>query len=298
MNLPYLRISIVSDCNANCLFCHNEGHIKGKRLCTSPQKGNLPIEIYQQIANYFRNIFSKVIFTGGEPLLSPDVMQIIEIFNREKYETAIITNGVLLTEPVQANLKKAGLASINISINSLNAEKYSHFYGIDCLKRVTSNIATLSMYFHPSRIRINFIIDRKTDIVSEIPEFSALSSEHNLLICPKFDLKEKDALLAKQLKKKLYALNGAPTITERIEDKRKREVCLYSNGSYWEFDDFRIKENNISLKNNPICQECLKNEQCMEGAYALRLSANGTFKPCLIRNDNTFTLQDILSPLH
>src|SRR5271157_4677775 len=106
-----LRISLTSACNLSCIYCHREGE-------KSPEK---PIKT-QEIAEILRVAekfdIRSVKFTGGEPLLRNDIIEIIGSVP-ETIESSITTNGTLLSR-YASDLKEAGLSRVNVSIDSLN----------------------------------------------------------------------------------------------------------------------------------------------------------------------------------
>ncbi|MDR1803959.1 MAG: radical SAM protein [Treponema sp.] len=286
MDLPYLRISLIDICNAKCAFCHNEGQNKN-----NISKGLDSEELFY-IADFFKTDFSRVIFTGGEPLLSPLLYESIRIFKSFSYNTGLVTNGILLDENIQKKLKEAGLDRINISINSLEKIQYETFYKVDRLDSILKNIETLPRYIFPSNIKINFIINKFTDFDSETEKFSLLSKEKGFIISALFDIEEKNSNdFTQKLKRKLHQLYGNPREEIINKDKRKKYLLYYENSCVWEFDDFRTIENSFALKDNLVCQRCPIKDNCQEGAYALRLHFNGTFRPCLKRNDNILNIK-------
>jgi len=291
MELPYLRISLSNECNAKCVFCHNEGQKK-------ENNNKISLQEYREVAKFFASCFSRVVFTGGEPLLATNLYEAIKVFKSYNYNVGLTTNSILLNEDKQNLLLKAGLDTINISLNSLNREKYHNFYGVDKLSILRKNIETLDKYFKYPNKKINWIITNDTDFEEEIPELCTLSHESKFIISPIFDIKldkEKVKCLLDKLRDKLCNLYGKPNVQEKIEYKRHREYLKFSNDSIWEFDNLCTEENNFSLKNNNFCKDCSEDKKkiCYEGAYALRLSANGTFIPCLKRTDNNFEINEI-----
>lgn len=291
MELPYLRVSLSNKCNAKCAFCHNEGQRK-------ESNNNISLQEYGDVAKFFASCFTRVVFTGGEPLLAPNLYEVIKVFKSYNYNVGLTTNSILLNENRQNLLFEAGLDTINISLNSLNQEKYHNFYGVDNLSVLRKNIETLDKYFKYPHKKINWIITNDTDIDEEIPNLCTLSHEFKFIISPIFDIeldKVKIKWLLNKLREKLY-LYGKPDIQEKVEYKRHREYLKFSNESIWEFDNLRTEENNFSLKNNNFCKDCPEDKKkiCYEGAYALRLSANGTFIPCLKRTDNNFNINEMI----
>jgi cyclic pyranopterin phosphate synthase len=288
MELPYLRVSLIDTCNAKCAFCHNEGQLKKTNIYKE-----FDSEEISYVADFFKTDFSRVIFTGGEPLLSSSLYESIKIFKSFDYNIGLTTNGILLDENRQKELKEAGLDTINISINSLEKTQYKAFYKIDGLDSVLDNMETLSNYISPTNVKINFIVSKLTDFDSEVEKFSLMSKEKGFIISVLFDIEEKNTEnLTQKLKEKLFQLYGNPQEKVINKDKRTKYILYYKNNCVWELDDFRTTENSFALKNNSVCQKCSFKDSCQEGAYALRLYFDGTFRPCLKRNDNKLEARD------
>jgi len=287
MELPYLRISLTNTCNADCAFCHNEGQVDND---VSTEKLNN--EELSLIADFFKANFSRVIFTGGEPLLSPFLYDAIKIYKSFGYNVGLTTNGIRLDEITQKKLMDVGLDTINISINSLEKAQYEAFFKVDKLDLVLKNLESLPKYFSSKNIKLNFVVTELTDFSSEVEGFSVLSKQKGFVVSVLFDLKETDTSgFTKTLKEKLFQLYGYPKEEQIIKDKRVTYLLVYKNGGIWEFDDYRTNENKFNLKNNSVCRVCTLKDDCQEGAYALRLYFDGTFRLCLRKNDNTLSIR-------
>jgi len=294
MELPYLRISLTSYCNANCNICHNEGQYKANN-------GGLSLREYEEVARLLAPCFHspRVVFTGGEPLLYSNLYEVIKIFKSHGYTVGLVTNGTLLNESKQKKLLESGLNTINVSLNSLDRGKYYHFYGIDEFFTLKKNLEVLDKYFKHPQKKINWVISGDPDFEIEIPNLCALSQEYKYIISLMFDInydKEKINILFNTIKEILFSKYGKPDIEKINIYKRYKEYLKFNNGSIWEFDYLQTEENNHLLKENNICINCHENNKkiCYEGAYALRLSADGIFKPCLIRGDNNISINDII----
>ena len=296
MELPYLRISLTDICNAKCTFCHNEGQRK-------KNNDNISLQKYSEVAKLFAPFFCSppyVVLTGGEPLLADNLYEVIKVFKCYNYKVGLTTNGIALDESRQKKLLEAGLDTINISLNSLNEDKYRSFYNVDKLSVVKDNLKTLYKYFKYPNKKINWIVTKEVDFDEEILNLCNLSKKLQFIISPLFDIKliEKEVLLLlDKLKTKLEILFGNPNIRKITEHKRHKEYLEFCNGAIvWEFDNLRTEENSFSLKNNNYCKDCPEDikKTCYEGAYALRLSAKGTFRPCLKREDNNFKINEVI----
>jgi GTP 3',8-cyclase len=119
--INYLRISITDRCNLRCQYCMPQEGIS--------QFGHAEVLTYEEIgriaAMAARKGISKIRITGGEPLVRKDAVHLVRQLARIQgiRDLSMTTNGVLL-EHYAEDLHQAGLHRINISMDSLNPEKY------------------------------------------------------------------------------------------------------------------------------------------------------------------------------
>ena len=115
----YLRVSLTDKCNLRCSYCMPVDN------CFLPQSKLMTAAEILKFAEIFVYEFgiSKIRFTGGEPLVRRDAGEIIESISKLPIELAITTNGVLLNRFFTL-FRKIGLTSINISLDSLNPERF------------------------------------------------------------------------------------------------------------------------------------------------------------------------------
>src|SRR5512133_3655553 len=119
--LNYLRISVTDRCNLRCTYCMPE---EGMQLMSHQD-----ILTFEEISDVVRVAVSlgvdKFRITGGEPLVRKDIVALIaEIYTVEGVkDLSLNTNGILLEELARP-LKDAGLQRVNISLDTLNAEKF------------------------------------------------------------------------------------------------------------------------------------------------------------------------------
>ncbi|MEG2787790.1 MAG: GTP 3',8-cyclase MoaA [Romboutsia sp.] len=118
--IDYLRISLTDKCNLRCIYCMPQD------IQTDNINNELSFEDYKTILKVFSTTgIKKVRFTGGEPLLYKDLDKLIEYARTDcKIEDiCMTTNAIGLSNQIR-NLKDRGLKKVNISIDSLNEEKY------------------------------------------------------------------------------------------------------------------------------------------------------------------------------
>ncbi len=119
--INYLRISVTDRCNLRCKYCMPESGID-----KTAHEDILRIEEIEDIVKASGKLgINKVRITGGEPLVRNGIVDLISRINNipEIKDIAITTNGSLL-EDLAVELKEAGLKRVNISIDTLNPEKY------------------------------------------------------------------------------------------------------------------------------------------------------------------------------
>lgn len=121
-SIQYLRISITDRCNLRCVYCMPPEGIK--RL---PREGIMRYEEIAQVVGVAAGLgVRRVRLTGGEPLVRPDVARLIRMIAAVKgiEDISLTTNGLLL-EQMALELKAAGLMRLNISLDSLQPDKFA-----------------------------------------------------------------------------------------------------------------------------------------------------------------------------
>jgi GTP 3',8-cyclase len=119
--INYLRVSITDRCNLRCIYCMPK---EGIRLI-----GHADIISYEEILEVIREGIklgiTKVRITGGEPLVRKGVVGLVSMIALTDGITdfGMTTNGILL-EQFAEDLAKSGLHRINISLDTINPEKY------------------------------------------------------------------------------------------------------------------------------------------------------------------------------
>ncbi|MBD1902507.1 GTP 3',8-cyclase MoaA [Trichocoleus sp. DQ-A3] len=126
--VDYLRISLIDRCNFRCQYCMPEGaeldYILQQQLLTDEELLTLIEEVFIPVG------FTRFRLTGGEPLLRPRVVELVEAIASlpETQDLSMTTNGFLLA-PIAQQLYDAGLRRLNISLDSLNSETFDKIIG-------------------------------------------------------------------------------------------------------------------------------------------------------------------------
>lgn len=126
--VDYLRISLVDRCNFRCQYCMPEGedlnYVLQQNLLTQQELITLLQEVFIPVG------FTRFRLTGGEPLIRPDVVNIVSAIARfpETQDLSMTTNAFLLAGMAQP-LYDAGLRRVNISLDSLEPETFDQIVG-------------------------------------------------------------------------------------------------------------------------------------------------------------------------
>ena len=139
--IRYLRISVTDRCNYRCSYCMPEE--LGDQLAFQPRASLLTFEELERIVRVFARLgVRKVRLTGGEPTIRKGIVQLVRrIAAVPGIEQVVMTsNGHLLGE-LAGPLAQAGLSAINISIDTLDPQRFARLTGRGDLARVTEGIA-------------------------------------------------------------------------------------------------------------------------------------------------------------
>jgi len=251
-----LRVSLTPACNLRCIYCHAEGEVLPDESLSAPEIAGI-----MQVAKEFG--FRSVKFTGGEPLLRKDLLEIVRSVP-EGLESSMTTNGTLLAD-IASGLSEAGLSRVNISLDSLDHETYQAITGRDCLDAVLEGIdAALDTGLTP--VKLNMVVLKGIN-EHEIDDFIRFVKGNRNLVLQLIELMEmKGCGYHSELNGLEQSLSDRATqvLTRRMHHRKK--YCL--DGS--EVEVVR------PLHNTEFCAFCNR----------LRLTSDGKLKPCLLRTDN------------
>ncbi|MDK2862780.1 GTP 3',8-cyclase MoaA [Methanoculleus receptaculi] len=256
-----LRISLTSRCNLRCIYCHAEGEVNPKEQMSTDEIAEL-----MRVGAQFG--IRSVKFTGGEPLLRQDLVDIIRSVP-PGIESSLTTNGTLLA-PKAADLKEAGLARVNVSLDTLRPERYRRITGKDCLEDALEGIdAAIHVGLTPVKINMVLLDGINED---EIDDFMAFVRGKRDLVLQVIELMEfNECRFHGDVDSVEQELNERATrvVTRRMHHRKK--YCL----------DGAEVEVVRPLHNTEFCAFCNR----------LRVTSDGNLKPCLLRTDNLVNIR-------
>ncbi|PHQ15868.1 GTP 3',8-cyclase MoaA [Marinobacter profundi] len=131
----YVRFSVTDRCDFRCVYCMAED------MTFLPRQQVLTLEEIARLARTFTGLGTeKIRLTGGEPLVRKDILELVrEIGGYGLRDFAMTTNGSQLPQMAD-DLKRAGLHRLNISLDSLDADKFRRITRTGQLSRVLEGI--------------------------------------------------------------------------------------------------------------------------------------------------------------
>ncbi|WP_369425571.1 GTP 3',8-cyclase MoaA [Methanothrix sp.] len=256
-----LRMSVTSRCNLRCIYCHHEGEMPADREISREMAVNV-------VSAASRLGMRSVKITGGEPLMRTDLEEMIAGFKEVApgIEISITTNGVYLKDRAD-RLAAAGLSRANISLDSLDPERYRRITGAreGDLERVLCGIeAALISGLRP--VKLNMVVLRENEC--EIPDMIEFSRKNGIILQliellgdgPKGDLESVERMLEAE---------ADGVLTREMHRRRK----YFIKGA--------VVEIVRPMDNTEFCAHCNR----------LRVTSDGRLKPCLLRNDNLLEMK-------
>ncbi|OFK23866.1 GTP 3',8-cyclase MoaA [Olsenella sp. HMSC062G07] len=120
-DIRYLRLSVTDRCNCRCVYCMPEGGV--------PRRDHGEMATFEELRDIVRAAVTlgvrKVRVTGGEPLVRRGIVRLVHMLAEVPgvEELAMTTNGTLLA-PLAVELRDAGLDRLNVSLDTLDADRY------------------------------------------------------------------------------------------------------------------------------------------------------------------------------
>ena len=151
--VDYLRISITDRCDFRCVYCMAED------MTFLPREQILTLEEIHTLAKAFAELgVTKIRITGGEPLVRKGALELLENIGRIEslQELVITTNGSQL-ETMAMDLKAAGIKRINISLDTLDDDKFKAITRTGNLQQVLRGIQAAKLAGF-ERIKINTVV--------------------------------------------------------------------------------------------------------------------------------------------
>lgn len=265
-NLTYLRVSITDRCNLRCMYC-----MPSRELI--PRLAHTQVLRYEEILRIIRIGvqlgITKIRVTGGEPLVRKGVYEFLSELGKIEGLTdiSLTTNGVLLKDHL-AQIRDAGIKRLNISLDTLDREKFIRITGHDAFAQVWEGIeAAHRMGFAPIKFNTVAMKGINDDELTDIARLSFTYPFHIRFIeyMPIGDhhLDRSIRLLAPEILAKISPLGDLTQIRREQDD---------GPAERYRFKGAQGEIGIIQPLSNHFCHLCNR----------LRLTASGQLRPCLL----------------
>lgn len=264
--INYLRISITDRCNLRCRYCMPVEGVTN----LIPHRELLSFEEIIRLTEAAAKLgISKIRLTGGEPLVRRSIVDLIRRMNAIEGidELVITTNGILLADMAK-DLKDAGLKRVNISLDTLNPDKFRDITRGGDLSRVLAGIrAAQEVGLTPVKLNVVALGGFNDD---EFGDFVELTRDHDISVrfielmpIGHADVGEGYGFISNQ------------EILRRFPELVPEEKEKYSVAVNYRLPGAKGTVGLISALSNHFCAECNK----------VRLTSDGKIKPCLHSNE-------------
>lgn len=276
----YVRISLIDKCNLNCIYCNPSGskHFPSiNRVILSYE------ELYRLIEILVATLgVRKIRFTGGEPLIRKEILKFFEMVSalksRYDFEIGITTNGTHLLDKLEY-LYQFGIGLLNISLDSLDRQKFIAITGKDKLAEVILSIQkAIETGF--KAVKVNTVVIKgfnNDELISLIEYFK------NYPLILRF-------------------IEYMPFTNNRWEEERfmSWESMKQQIETYYSLSE--LKDTGIISKNYKVDGTYLKigfissiSDHFCDSCNRLRITATGHIKTCLFSNSTEVSLKPLLS---
>ncbi len=275
--IHYLRISLTDHCNLRCIYCMPED------MTFRPNAELMQDDEILKLTRLFADLgFDKIRLTGGEPTVRANVVEIVRgIANTPGIRSvSMTTNGILLARLAQ-RLAEAGLKRVNVSIDTLDPEKFRRLTRWGKLEDVWEGIlAAEAAGLAP--VKLNAVVVRGYNEADTV-ELARLTVDHPwqmryiemMPFAGATDLQTSQLVTAQEIKGRIEAALGPLEVSNG--GKLDGEARLFH------LPNARGDIGFISSVTMPFCASCTR----------ARLTADGVLRLCLLREKEI----NLLKPL-
>jgi GTP 3',8-cyclase len=267
----YLRISLTDNCNLRCFYCMPDEDYE----FTPASRLMQPDEIEAIAKIFVAQGVNKIRLTGGEPLVRKDAADIIMRLSKLPVNLTITTNGTRLHEFADV-LENAGVKSLNISLDTLNKEKFNLMTRRNQFEKVYENIQLMIQKgFH---VKVNMVVIKNLNH-DEILDFVKWTKDEAVHV--RF-IEFMPFTGNKWENEKVFTLNQMLEVVSSEYDIIPLEKEKHDTAKKYTIPGHKGTFAVISTMSAPFCSDCNR----------MRLTADGKMKNCLFSQSET----DLLTP--
>lgn len=284
--IDYLRISLTDRCNLRCIYCmeEDEDFFEKEEILKDE-------EIIKVVKSFARLGVKKIRLTGGEPLVRNNILELIKNIYEIKgiEEIYITTNGINL-KPMVKELKSYGVKGVNISLDTLDHDKYKKITRVGNLDKVLESIKECLDYDIKVKINTVLIDNINSD---EVFELINITKDNNIYL--RFI-----ELMPIGVGNKFKGITTSE-IKKIIEGKLRyknidKEDGINGPATYIKIEGYKGQVGFISPMSECFCKDCNRIRLTSEGFLKACLHFNYgiDLKKILRKNDNLENLEDAI----
>jgi cyclic pyranopterin phosphate synthase len=264
-----LRISVTDRCNFRCVYCMPEEGMQWLK-----RESILSFDEIERIARVAVDLgIEEIRLTGGEPTLRPDLPRLVERLSRLPLRSLSLTTNGFLLQRLARPLAEAGLKRINVSLDTLQHDRFHQIARRHGLSEVLAGLQELERYPSISPIKVNVVamrnftedevvafaeLSRRKPYVIRFIEFMPLDADGNW---------HREQVLSGPEIKALIERDFLPLVPVATEASSTSRVFTFADG---------VGEIGfINPVSQPFCGTCNR----------IRLTADGQLRTCLFSID-------------
>lgn len=263
-----LNVELTAACNLRCCMCYRNYDMEVRN-------GALALSDVELLAKQFAELgIPSLWLSGGEPLIHPEIDQILKIFGQTKpLDFWMVTNGLMLTESLSSTIVEAGLTWLSVSVDAAKAETYKKIRGgnyqkllenINTFLKVRSEKGSCLPFLRVSFIKMEQNAGEESEFVAQwkdkadIIDFQTLADYHDLEQFTEEDVKNSDYICTAPFSLVSVIPNGdiIPCCNGFYGEKSLYNIHNTKITDYWASDFHTAFA--LSIKRREYCEECIK----------------------------------------
>ena len=274
--INYVRLAVTDRCNLRCQYCmpaHGIEIVPRKELLTYK-------EMYRVIRVLTELGVNKIRLTGGEPFVRKDFIEFLEMlsFNDLLDDINITTNGAMIYKHIKTLEKLQKVKNINLSIDSLQADKFNEITRRNVFDEVFKTMEALEK--SNMNLKLNVVVQSGIN-TNEITDFVRLTKEKDIAVrfIEEMPFNGKGQREMKESWNYNKILNEIKSEFNVVEIQSEKS----STSRNFSIQNHKGSVGIIPAFTRTICSDCNR----------IRITSTGTFKNCLF-DDGVFNLRDFI----
>ncbi|NBU35193.1 MAG: GTP 3',8-cyclase MoaA [Bacteroidetes bacterium] len=274
--INYARIAVTDRCNLRCFYCMPEEGIQ-----YMPKQELLQFEELERLTKILTELgITKLRITGGEPFVRKDIMKFIESIHALPHleEIHITTNGTHSADIIP-ELKRLGIKSVNLSLDTLNAARFFEITRRDLFSEVYHTLESLIIHDIPTKINAVVMANKNIDDLIPLCELTK-----NTPVSVRF-IEEMPFNGTGSHYEQLYwnHVNILAYLKNEYPNLYKMEDPKYATSSNYKIPGYLGSIGIIAAYSRTFCGTCNR----------IRITPQGTLKTCLY-DHGVFNLRDLM----